>query len=147
VRRALDQGATPIAGGTRYADGDLAAGWFTPPTVLDLPNTGVDFWREELFGPVVGVLRAESPEEALSLANHSDHGLSAAIFTRDLGVALKAVEHLEVGVLHINSESAGTFPWVPFGGRRQSGYGPKEQGRAAREFFTHTVTVYLGAPG
>jgi acyl-CoA reductase-like NAD-dependent aldehyde dehydrogenase len=147
VRRALDQGATPVAGGTPYADGDLAAGWFTPPTVLDLPSTGVDFWREELFGPVVGVLRAETPEEALSLVNHSDHGLSAAIFTRDLGVALKAVEHVEVGVLHINSESAGTFPWVPFGGRRQSGYGPKEQGRAAREFFTHTVTVYLGAPG
>jgi aldehyde dehydrogenase (NAD+) len=146
VRQALDQGARPVSGGFAYTDGDLAAGWFTPPTLLDLPDTTVDFWRRELFGPVVGVVRAESPVEALKLANASDHGLSAAIFTRDLGVALHAVEHLEVGVLHINSESAGTFPWVPFGGRGQSGYGPKEQGRAAREFFTHTVTVYLGAP-
>lgn len=117
-----------------------------PPTVLDLPGTGVDFWRTELFGPVVGAVRASSTEEAFGLANLSDHGLSAAVFTRDLGVALSAVERLEVGVLHVNSESAGTFPYVPFGGAKQSGFGPKEQGRAAREFYTRTVTVYLGAP-
>ncbi|MBE1591768.1 aldehyde dehydrogenase family protein [Nonomuraea angiospora] len=142
VARAVDEGAKPLAGSSPY-DGE---GWFVPPTVLDLPGTGVDFWRTELFGPVVGVVRASGTEEALELANLSDHGLSAAIFTRDLGVALRAVERLDVGVLHINSESAGTFPYVPFGGVKQSGFGPKEQGRAAREFFTHTMTVYLGAP-
>ncbi|MBT2234196.1 aldehyde dehydrogenase [Nonomuraea sp. NEAU-A123] len=146
VRDALGQGATVLAGARPYTEGDLAAGWFTPPTVLALPGTGVDLWSRELFGPVVGAVRASGPEEALRLANHSEHGLSAAIFTRDLGVALQAVEHLEVGVLHVNSESAGTFPWVPFGGRKLSGFGPREQGRAAREFFTQTVTVYLGAP-
>nr|WP_223166797.1 aldehyde dehydrogenase family protein [Nonomuraea sp. SYSU D8015] len=91
-------------------------------------------------------MRADDAEEALGLANLSDHGLSAAVFTRDLGVALQAVQRLEVGVLHVNSESAGTLPYVPFGGTKQSGFGPKEQGRAAREFFTQTVTVYLGAP-
>ncbi|WP_206060853.1 aldehyde dehydrogenase family protein [Nonomuraea basaltis] len=142
VLRAVEEGAKPLAGG----GSDGREGWFVPPTVLDLPGTGVDFWHTELFGPVVGAVRAEGPEEALGLANLSDHGLSAAIFTRDLGVALKAVERLEVGVLHVNSESAGTFPYVPFGGTKQSGFGPKEQGRAAREFFTQTVTVYLGAP-
>ncbi|MGW6497535.1 aldehyde dehydrogenase family protein [Nonomuraea angiospora] len=142
VARAVEEGAKPLAGSSPY-DGE---GWFVPPTVLDLPGTGVDFWRTELFGPVVGVVRASGTEEALELANLSDHGLSAAIFTRDLGVALRAVERLDVGVLHINSESAGTFPYVPFGGVKQSGFGPKEQGRAAREFFTHTMTVYLGAP-
>ncbi|MGV9382490.1 aldehyde dehydrogenase family protein [Nonomuraea sp. NPDC003707] len=142
VARAVDEGAKPLAGSPPY-DGE---GWFVPPTVLDLPGTGVDFWRTELFGPVVGVVRASGTEEALGLANLSDHGLSAAIFTRDLGVALQAVDRLDVGVLHINSESAGTFPYVPFGGVKQSGFGPKEQGRAAREFFTHTMTVYLGAP-
>ncbi|MET9246678.1 aldehyde dehydrogenase family protein [Nonomuraea sp. NPDC003709] len=142
VARAVDEGAKPLAGSSPY-DGE---GWFVPPTVLDLPGTGVDFWRTELFGPVVGVVRASGAEEALGLANLSDHGLSAAIFTRDLGVALQAVDRLDVGVLHINSESAGTFPYVPFGGVKQSGFGPKEQGRAAREFFTHTMTVYLGAP-
>ncbi|SEF81735.1 aldehyde dehydrogenase (NAD+) [Nonomuraea solani] len=142
VSHAVGEGAKPLAGGASL-DRD---GWFVPPTVLDLPGTGVDFWRTELFGPVVGAVRASSPEEALDLANLSDHGLSAAIFTRDLGVALRATERLEVGVLHVNSESAGTFPYVPFGGAKQSGFGPKEQGRAAREFYTRTVTVYLGSP-
>ncbi|MDA0639554.1 aldehyde dehydrogenase family protein, partial [Nonomuraea ferruginea] len=142
VARAVAEGAEPLAGGEPL-DRD---GWFTPPTVLGLPGTGVDFWRTELFGPVVGAVRASGAEEALALANLSDHGLSAAVFTRDLGVALSAVDRLEVGVLHVNSESAGTFPHVPFGGAKQSGFGPKEQGRAAREFYTRTVTVYLGAP-
>ena len=146
VRDALGQGATVLAGARPYTDGELAAGWFTPPTVLALPGIDVDVWSRELFGPVVGAVRASGPEEALRLADHSEHGLSAAIFTRDLGFALQAVEHLEVGVLHVNSESAGTFPWVPFGGRKLSGFGPREQGRAAREFFTQTVTVYLGSP-
>ncbi|MGN9785391.1 aldehyde dehydrogenase family protein [Nonomuraea sp. ZG12] len=142
VRRALDQGAEPLAGSSPHP----GQGWFTPPTVLALPRTDVDVWREELFGPVLGAVRASGPQEALRLANESEHGLSAAIFTRDLGAALQAVDHLEVGVLHVNSESAGTFPWVPFGGSKRSGFGPREQGRAAREFFTQTVTVYLGAP-
>ncbi|TDE49755.1 aldehyde dehydrogenase family protein [Nonomuraea mesophila] len=142
VTRAVGEGARPLAG----AEPHPGEGWFVPPTVLDLPGTGVDFWHSELFGPVVGAVRASGAEEALGLANLSDHGLSAAIFTRDLGVALSAVDRVEVGVLHINSESAGTFPHVPFGGFKQSGFGPKEQGRAAREFFTRTVTVYLGAP-
>ncbi|MEQ4719573.1 aldehyde dehydrogenase family protein [Nonomuraea sp. B19D2] len=142
VAQAVEEGAKPLAG-TSPVDGQ---GWFVPPTVLDLPGIGVDYWHTELFGPVVGAVRASGVEEALELANLSEHGLSAAIFTRDLGVALRAVEGLDVGVLHINSESAGTFPYVPFGGVKQSGFGPKEQGRAAREFFTHTMTVYLGAP-
>jgi aldehyde dehydrogenase (NAD+) len=142
VRRALDQGAEPLAGSSPHP----GQGWFTPPTVLALPGIDVDVWREELFGPVLGAVRASGPQEALRLANESEHGLSAAIFTRDLGAALQAVDHLEVGVLHVNSESAGTFPWVPFGGSKRSGFGPREQGRAAREFFTQTVTVYLGAP-
>ncbi|WP_433474509.1 aldehyde dehydrogenase family protein [Spirillospora sp. CA-142024] len=145
VRRAVEEGATPLTDAAPYT-GDLAAGWFVPPTLMELPATGVEFWRRELFGPVVGAIRASGPREALRLADQSDHGLSAAIFTRDLGVALSAVDHVRVGVLHVNSESAGTFPHVPFGGVKQSGFGPKEQGRAARDFYTHTVTVYLGAP-
>ncbi|MEV0199479.1 aldehyde dehydrogenase family protein [Nonomuraea sp. NPDC050691] len=146
VLRAVKDGAEPLAGGRPYSQGRLAEGWFTPPTVLALPGTHLDVWSTELFGPVVGAVRASGPEEALRLANHSEHGLSAAIFTRDLGAAPRAVDDLDVGVLHVNSESAGTFPWVPFGGSKLSGFGPREQGRAAREFFTQTVTVYLGAP-
>ncbi|MEV4110443.1 aldehyde dehydrogenase family protein [Nonomuraea sp. NPDC049695] len=142
IAQAVEEGAKPLAG----AASPEGEGWFVPPTVLDLPGIGLDFWHTELFGPVVGAVRASGTEEALELANLSDHGLSAALFTRDLGVALRAVERLDVGVLHINSESAGTFPYVPFGGTKQSGFGPKEQGRAAREFYTRTTTVYMGTP-
>ncbi|AYA23500.1 aldehyde dehydrogenase family protein [Rhodococcus rhodochrous] len=140
---AIRQGARALCGERAYEDGELATGFYVPPTVLELPGTGLDVWREELFGPVLAVCRAADAEAAFALANDSDYGLSAAVFTQDLTRALGALEDLDVGILHINSESAGADPHVPFGGAKKSGYGPKEQGRAAREFFTHTTTVYL----
>ncbi|SHN43367.1 aldehyde dehydrogenase family protein [Cryptosporangium aurantiacum] len=146
VQRGIDtavrQGARVLAGGSPYG-GALADGWFVPPTVLDLPSTTLDVWRDELFGPVVGVVRARTAAEAFALANDSAFGLSASVFTTDLGRALESVDALDVGQLHVNSESAGADPHVPFGGAKRSGYGPKEQGRAARDFYTHTTTVYL----
>jgi alpha-ketoglutaric semialdehyde dehydrogenase len=143
VDRALEQGATPLAGGSSYAGGELAEGFFLPPTVLELPSTDMEVWREELFGPVVGVVRARNAQDAFALAGDSPYGLSAAVFTNDLTRALESVDELDVGMLHVNSETAGADPHVPFGGAKNSGYGPKEQGRASREFFTHTTTVYL----
>ena len=92
---------------------------------------------------MLAVRRAATPEEAFALANDSEFGLSSAVFTQDLTRALEAVDVIDVGVLHINSESAGADPHVPFGGAKKSGYGPKEQGQSAREFFTHTTTVYM----
>lgn len=145
VERSLAQGATALVGGRAYPDGDLGAGYFVPPTVLDLPSTDLALWREEVFGPVLGVVRAESAEHAFALANDSEFGLSGSVFTNDLRHALAAVEELDVGMLHVNSETAGADPHVPFGGVKRSGLGPKEQGRAAREFFTRSKTVYLRA--
>lgn len=143
IEAALEQGAKPLAGANPYAGGELADGYFVPPTVLELPSTDLEVWREELFGPVVSVLRARNAQDAFSLANDSAYGLSAAVFTNDLARALESVDELDVGILHINSETAGADPHVPFGGAKGSAYGPKEQGRASREFFTHTTTVYL----
>lgn len=143
VGAALEEGACLRAGGPTRLDGDLADGYFAAPTILELPSTELDLWREELFGPVLGAVRAADAEEALALAGDSRYGLSAAVFTRDLPRALAAVDELEVGVLHVNSETAGADPHVPFGGAKASGYGPREQGRASREFFTATTTVYL----
>lgn len=147
IRTAVTQGCEVLAGGGTYSDGPLAEGFFIAPTVLELTGDA-DVWNEELFGPVLAVRRAGDVDEAFALANDGEFGLSAAVFTQDLSRALQAVEHLDVGVLHVNSESAGADPHVPFGGTKRSGLGPKEQGSAAREFFTHTTTVYLrgGAP-
>jgi len=142
IRTAVAQGGSVLAGGGVYGDGPRAAGFFIAPTVLELTGEA-DVWNEELFGPVLAVRRAADSDEAFALANDSEFGLSAAVFTQDLSRALQAMEHLDVGVLHVNSESAGADPHVPFGGTKRSGLGPKEQGSAAREFFTHTTTVYL----
>lgn len=139
---AMSQDVEVLAGGEPYFKGLLAEGFFVAPTVVEL-TAPADIWSQELFGPVLAARRATDAEEAFALANDSEFGLSAAVFTQDLTRALHAVDHLDVGVLHINSESAGADPHVPFGGAKKSGLGPKEQGTAAREFFTHTTTVYL----
>jgi acyl-CoA reductase-like NAD-dependent aldehyde dehydrogenase len=143
IEAAAAQGATVVTGGRPYTEGLLAEGYFVPPTIVELGAGPADVWTEELFGPVLAVRRAADPDEAFRLANDSEFGLSAAIFTQDLTRALQAMETVDVGVLHVNSESAGADPHVPFGGAKKSGLGPKEQGGAARDFFTHTTTVYL----
>jgi aldehyde dehydrogenase (NAD+) len=135
----MAQGATVGFEGDVSGLGDA----FVAPTVLEVPDAVNDAWREEFFGPVLAVRRVASTEEAFALANDSEYGLSCALFTRDLSKALAAMESIDVGILHVNSESAGADPHVPFGGAKKSGYGPKEQGGAAKEFFTHTTTVYL----
>jgi aldehyde dehydrogenase (NAD+) len=146
IQQAVDAGAgrpgVEILTGGRPYDDDRATGAFVQPTVAEL--SGDDpLWRDELFGPVLAVRRARGARHAFDLVNQSEFGLSAAVFTDDLRSVDLAVEQIEVGVLHINSETAGAEPHVPFGGAKQSGYGPKEQGRAALEFFTRTKTVYL----
>ena len=142
IDTAKSQGVAVLAGGGGYSDGPLARGYFIAPTVVELDGRA-DIWTEELFGPVLAVRRAADAEEAFALANDSEFGLSAAVFTQDLTRVMQAMDSVDVGVLHINSESAGADPHVPFGGAKKSGLGPKEQGTAAREFFTHTTTVYL----
>jgi alpha-ketoglutaric semialdehyde dehydrogenase len=144
INTALAQGASVVAGATEYDSGDLADGYFVPPTILELAaGRDADVWRDELFGPVLSVRRAASAEHAFELANDSEYGLSAALFTQDVTRALDGLDDLDVGILHVNSETAGSDTHVPFGGAKKSGYGPKEQGGAAKEFFTHTTTVYL----
>ncbi|NKX55175.1 aldehyde dehydrogenase family protein [Arthrobacter mobilis] len=151
IGTSVQQGAQVVAGGGAdgaggYDGGALAEGAFVAPTVLEVSGAGAcanPAWREEFFGPVLTLRRAADAEEAFGLANDSEFGLSAAVFTRDVARTLEAIDELDVGILHINSESAGADPHVPFGGAKKSGYGPKEQGAAAREFFTHTTTVYL----
>lgn len=148
ITTAKAQRASVLIGGEPYRDGPLAEGYFVAPTIVAIEDS-CDIWTDELFGPVVAVRRAGDPDEAFSLADEGEFGLSAAVFSQDVTRVLDAVRHLDVGVLHINSESAGADPHVPFGGAKKSGLGPKEQGGAAREFFTHTTTVYLkgGSPG
>ncbi|KUN80493.1 aldehyde dehydrogenase family protein [Streptomyces griseoruber] len=150
IQRAVDAAAARpgvdfLTGGRHYDD-DRMTGAFVQPTVVELAGDD-PLWREELFGPVLAVRRTPDVRAALALADDTDFGLSAALFTDDLRAVTAATDQMDVGVLHINSETAGADPHVPFGGVKHSAYGPKEQGRAAREFFTRTKTVYLRSSG
>ncbi|MFJ2620951.1 aldehyde dehydrogenase family protein [Glutamicibacter sp. NPDC087344] len=142
IDQAIGQGATVF-----YAGAAPTGGSFIAPTILLLPagaagrqNTA---WRDEFFAPVLSVVRVRGTAEAFEAAEDSEFGLSLALFTRDLSTVVAAQQELTVGILHVNSESSGADPHLPFGGAKASGYGPKEQGAAAREFYTQSTTVYL----
>ena len=114
------------------------------PTIVRVDSPEDALWRDELFAPVLAVLVVEDAAEAFRTSDLGEYGLTAAVFTDSLAATFDAIDDLEVGILHVNSESAGADPHVPFGGAGASGLGPKEQGRAARDFFTRTTTIYLG---
>ena len=139
VRRA-EAGGARVLTGARQPDGD---GFFQAPTLLAGVPAGDDLLSEEYFGPVCVVLGAESPEAAVRVANNVRHGLVAAVYTRNLGSALTLSDRLDVGMVKVNAPTTGVDFHAPFGGEKESSYGPREQGTAARDFYTRTVTVTL----
>ena len=140
VQRGRSEGATLLAGGERGEEG-----WLVTPALFEGADDDAMLSCEEVFGPVASLYSFESLEEAIERANAVEFGLSAAIFTSDLGATQRFVSELEAGLLHVNSQTAGADVHVPFGGVKGSGYGPHEQGRSAREFYTEVVTVYQDA--
>ncbi|GIM96116.1 aldehyde dehydrogenase family protein [Paractinoplanes toevensis] len=139
VQRATAGGARLLTG-ARQSDRD---GWFQPPTVLADVPAGDDLRSEEFFGPVCVVLPAESADAAVRVANEVRHGLVAAVYTQNLGSALTLSNQLDVGMVKVNAPTTGVDFHAPFGGEKESSYGPREQGTAARDFYTRTVTITL----
>ena len=145
VDAAKQAGAELVVGGERLGSG-LERGAFLAPTLFADVDPKSRLGQDELFGPVLGVIPVDSMEEAMAVANQVKFGLSASIFTRDLGRALTFAREIEAGVVHVNSETAGAEPQVPFGGMKGSSSYSREQGKAAREFFTQMKTVYIDPP-
>jgi aldehyde dehydrogenase (NAD+) len=145
VDAAKQAGAELVVGGQRLGSG-LERGAFLAPTLFADVDPASRLGQDELFGPVLGVIPVDSMEEAMTVANQVKFGLSASIFTRDLGRALAFAREIEAGVVHVNSETAGAEPQVPFGGMKGSSSYSREQGKAAREFFTQVKTVYIDPP-
>jgi aldehyde dehydrogenase (NAD+) len=145
VMRYLDigkrEGGRLLAGGVRPQE--LGDGFYLRPTVMDTVGPRATLAREEIFGPVAVVFHAESFEHAVALANDTPFGLSASLFTQNLGRALRFARDIQAGVVKINQESAGVEFQVPFGGMKGSSSGSREQGKVAREFFTQWKTVYF----
>ena len=116
-------------------------GYWYPPTVLTAKTTQDPHWREEIFGPVLSVLRFDDEDEAVRLANDTEYGLSGSLWTRDLGRAIRVARAVETGTLSVNSHSSVRY-WTPFGGVKQSGLG-RELGPDAPLAFTETKNVFI----
>ncbi|MBV8604215.1 MAG: aldehyde dehydrogenase family protein [Pelomonas sp.] len=140
------EGATLAAGGNAIAtNADGAPGFYMQPALFTDTTPAMRINREEIFGPVVSVQRAKSYEEALALANDTPFGLAAGIATSSLKHATHFKRHAQAGMTMVNLPTAGVDYHVPFGGRKGSSYGPREQGRYAAEFFTTVKTSYTQA--
>ena len=133
----------PKCGGNRLTGGAYDKGYFVEPTIFADVKPEATIAREEIFGPVLAIIRAKDPEDALRIANDTPFGLSSSIQTSNLSRALDFVYRAEAGLLTINLPSAGVEYQLPFGGTKDSSFGPKEQGPAALDFYSDFKTIYL----
>jgi aldehyde dehydrogenase (NAD+) len=120
-------------------------GYYLSPAVLLDATNAMRSSREEIFGPVASVIRVAGYEEALAVANDTEFGLSAGICTTSLKLATHFKRNAQAGMVMVNAPTAGVDYHVPFGGRKGSSYGPREQGRYAAEFYTVVKTAYTAA--
>src|SRR5256884_3096772 len=135
------EGAKLLLGGERLKRQN--EGYYLAPALFTEASNEMRISREEIFGPVASVIRAKDYDEALAFANDTEFGLSAGIVTTSLKHASHFKRHMQAGMVMVNVPTAGVDYHVPFGGRKGSSYGPREQGRYAAEFFTIVKTAYI----
>lgn len=146
ISRAHASGAKCVLGGGRPAAPELADGWFVEPTIFTEVDNQMPIAREEVFGPVLAVIPFDDEDEAVAIANDTDYGLAAGVWTTDMGCALRMSERLEAGTVWINTYRAVSY-MAPFGGVKRSGIG-RESGQIAMNEFLETKTVWIdmGSP-
>jgi aldehyde dehydrogenase (NAD+) len=142
-----NEGAKLMCGGYRYTEGDCKNGWFVKPTVFTGVKPGMRIEQEEIFGPVLSVIKVKSFEEAIDVLNGVEYGLSSSIYTKDLNLAFKAVEEIDTGITYVNGPTIGAECHMPFGGTKNTGNGHREGGWTAYEIFTEQKTVYIDYSG
>lgn len=136
------EGAKLLFGGEKVETEGLN-GYYVEPTVFEDVSSTMTLAREEIFGPVLALMKVDTIEEALELANDSEYGLSASIFTTKISNMLSFINEMDAGLVRINAESAGVELQAPFGGMKQSSSHSREQGQAAKEFYTAIKTVFI----
>ncbi len=142
-----EDGAELLCGGKRAEGEGLEDGWFVEPTVFDRVTTDMRIAQEEIFGPVLSVLRVKDYEEAMRVANDSEYGLSSSVFTSDVNSMYRFIEDIETGMTHVNSPTTGGEAHIPFGGIKATGIGAREQGSTALDFYTELKVVYVDHTG
>lgn len=141
------EGAKLAAGGNRLAGKAHAKGWFTEPTVFADCNRKMRVATEEIFGPVTAVVPISSLEEAIDIANESEYGLSASIFTQDVNQAFTAMRDVESGIFYVNQGTTGAETHLPFGGIKKTGNGHREAGLAGLDVFSEWKSIYVDYSG
>jgi aldehyde dehydrogenase (NAD+) len=142
-----EEGATLVTGGAR-PDGDgLAHGHFFQPTIFTDVRPGSRLEQEEIFGPVLSVLRVDSAEEAFRVNNDVKYGLSSSLYTGDLNLAFRAMTELDNGITYVNAPTIGAEAHLPFGGVKQTGNGHREGGWEVYEFYSETKVCYVDYSG
>jgi aldehyde dehydrogenase (NAD+) len=142
-----EDGATLVCGGERATGNGLDKGYFVRPAVFDHVTPDMRIAREEIFGPVLSVLRVKNFDKAMEVANDCEYGLSSSIFTNDAARIFRFVDDIETGMTHINSPTTGGEAHIPFGGTKNTGIGDREQGSTALDFYTELKVVYVDYTG
>ena len=141
------EGATLACGGNRLTTGAHADGFFHEPTIFTDVDPEMRIAKEEIFGPVVSVMKCRSLEEAIGIANGVEYGLSAAIYTQDINRAFVAMRDLYTGIFYVNAPTIGAEVHLPFGGTKNTGNGHREAGVAALEVFSEWKSCYIDFSG
>lgn len=141
IEQAKSEGAKLVLGGGPTKD--KSEGYYIDPTIFIDVTHDMAIAHDEVFGPVLAVIKVKDYEEALRLSNDSEFGLSASIYTSNIQKAFDFINRSEVGLVQVNDETGGAEPQAPFGGVKNSSTGAREQGQAAKEFFTTMKTVTI----
>jgi aldehyde dehydrogenase (NAD+) len=147
VDRAVAEGASLVLGGRRITVPGCDGGTFFPPTIVTGVAANHALAQREVFGPVLAVMEVDSVEEALDVVNGTEYGLSAAVYTQDIGAALQAVDRINAGIVYVNAPTIGAEIHLPFGGTRHTGNGFRDAGRRGLEQFSEVKTVYVDYSG
>jgi methylmalonic acid semialdehyde dehydrogenase len=142
-----EDGAELACGGGAADGAGLRKGYFVKPTVFTGVTPEMRIAREEIFGPVLSILRVKDFDEAMRVANDSEYGLSSSIFTNDAARIFRFVDEIETGMTHVNSPTTGGEAHIPFGGSKATGIGEREQGSTALDFYTELKVVYVDYTG
>ncbi|MDP8228477.1 MAG: aldehyde dehydrogenase family protein [Candidatus Electryoneaceae bacterium] len=142
-----NEGAELVVGGERMTDGDNAKGWFYAPTLFTGVTRDMRIFKEEIFGPVLSVIKVKDFNDAVETHNDCLYGLSSSIYTRDVNNSFRAIRDLEAGITYVNGPTIGAECHMPFGGVKETGNGHREGGWPVYEFYSEIKTVYVDFSG